>query len=108
MEMNAYQAAAKETAVFPPDSGIVYTALGLVSEGGEVADKIKKIIRDQGGEFSDEAREAIKKELGDVLWYVAGLAWELGFTILANMYIDPATAGTHVTCGLANFIRYMW
>jgi NTP pyrophosphatase (non-canonical NTP hydrolase) len=81
MEMNAYQAAAKETAVFPPDSGIVYTALGLVSEGGEVADKIKKIIRDQGGEFSDEAREAIKKELGDVLWYVAGLAWELGFTL---------------------------
>ena len=77
MEMNAYQAAAKETAVFPPDQGIVYTALGLASEAGEVTDKVKKVIRDSGGVFSDEAREAIKKELGDVLWYVSGLAWEL-------------------------------
>ncbi len=81
MEMNAYQAAAKETAVFPPDQGIVYTALGLASEAGEVTDKVKKVIRDNGGVFSDEAREAIKKELGDVLWYVSGLAWELGYTL---------------------------
>jgi len=81
MEMNAYQAAAKETAVFPPDQGIVYTALGLASEAGEVTDKVKKVIRDNEGVFSHDAREAIKKELGDVLWYVSGLAWELGFTL---------------------------
>lgn len=81
MEMNAYQAAAKETAVFPPDQGIVYTALGLASEAGEVTDKVKKVIRDNEGVFSYDAREAIKKELGDVLWYVSGLAWELGFTL---------------------------
>jgi len=81
MDMNAYQAAAKETAVFPADQGVVYTTLGLASEAGEVADKVKKIIRDSGGVFSDEARESIKKELGDVLWYVSGLAWELGFSL---------------------------
>lgn len=81
MEMNAYQAAAKETAVFPPDQGIVYTALGLASEAGEVTDKVKKVIRDSDGVFSEEARDAIKKELGDVLWYVSGLAWELGYTL---------------------------
>ena len=81
MEMNAYQAAAKETAVFPPDQGIVYTTLGLASEAGEVADKVKKVIRDNDGVFSEEVRESIKKELGDVLWYVSGLAWELGYSL---------------------------
>lgn len=81
MEMNAYQAAAKETAVFPKDQGIVYTALGLTSEAGEVADKVKKVIRDNEGVFTEEVREAIKRELGDVLWYVSGLAWELGYTL---------------------------
>lgn len=81
MEMNAYQAAAQETAVFPSDQGIVYTALGLASEAGEVTDKVKKVIRDSGGVFSDDAKDAIKKELGDVLWYVSGLAWELGYTL---------------------------
>ncbi len=81
MDINAYQAAATETAVFPPDQGIVYTTLGLASEAGEVADKVKKAIRDNDGHFSGEVREAIKKELGDVLWYVSGLAWELGFDL---------------------------
>jgi NTP pyrophosphatase (non-canonical NTP hydrolase) len=81
MDMNAYQAAANETAIFPPDQGIVYTALGLASEAGEVTDKVKKVIRDSGGDFSSEAREGIKKELGDVLWYVSSLARELGFTL---------------------------
>lgn len=81
MEFNAYQVGAKETAVFPEDQGIVYTTLGLVSEAGEVADKLKKIIRDSNGEMSDEAKLAIKKELGDVLWYVSALAWELGFDL---------------------------
>lgn len=79
--MNAYQAAANETAIFPPDQGIVYTALGLASEAGEVTDKVKKVIRDSDGDFSSEAREGIKKELGDVLWYVSSLARELGFTL---------------------------
>ena len=81
MEMNAYQAAARETAVFPPDQGIVYTAFGLASEAGEVADKVKKAIRDNDSVFSEEVQGSIMKELGDVLWYVSGLAWELGYTL---------------------------
>ncbi len=52
--------------------------LGVVGEAGEFADKVKKIMRDKKGEFNDEDREAIVKELGDVLWYVAVVALYLG------------------------------
>lgn len=81
MNMNEYQDAARKTAVFPKQQGLVYTTLGLTSEAGEVADKVKKVIRDNDGNFSDDVKQAIKKELGDVLWYVAGMAGELGFTL---------------------------
>ena len=81
MDINAYQAAAKETAIFPKDTGILYTTLGLNGEAGEVADKVKKIIRDHGGEMDDAARESIMMELGDVLWYIANLATELGYSL---------------------------
>ena len=81
MDFNAYQAAAKETAIYPKDTGILYTTLGLNGEAGEVADKVKKIIRDHGGEMDDAARESIMMELGDVLWYIANLATELGYSL---------------------------
>ena len=81
MDINAYQAAAKETAIYPKDTGILYTTLGLNGEAGEVADKVKKIIRDHGGEMDDAARESIMMELGDVLWYIANLATELGYSL---------------------------
>lgn len=58
-----------------------YPALGLVGESGEVAEKIKKIIRDQDGVLTDENRIEIAKELGDVLWYIAILADEMGVTL---------------------------
>ena len=54
---------------------------GLTGEAGEVADKVKKVIRDRGGVFDADTREAIKLELGDVLWYVAQLASELGYDL---------------------------
>ena len=81
MDINAYQAAAKETAIYQKDTGILYTTLGLNGEAGEVADKVKKIIRDHGGEMDDAARESIMMELGDVLWYIANLATELGYSL---------------------------
>ena len=53
----------------------------MTGEAGEVADKVKKVIRDRGGVFDADTREAIKLELGDVLWYVAQLASELGYDL---------------------------
>jgi len=60
------------------DHPIVYPTLGLVNEAGEVAGKVKKIFRDKQGVISEEDREALKQELGDVLWYLAQIATELG------------------------------
>lgn len=63
------------------DHPIVYPTLGLVNEAGEVAGKIKKIFRDKGGEIGAEEREALKSELGDVLWYLAQICTELDLTL---------------------------
>jgi NTP pyrophosphatase (non-canonical NTP hydrolase) len=52
-------------------SEFIDKVLGLAGESGEFADKVKKIMRDKRGDFTEEDREAILKELGDVLWYVA-------------------------------------
>jgi NTP pyrophosphatase (non-canonical NTP hydrolase) len=84
MNMQEYQDAALETAAYPGFGewlGVTYCALGLNGEAGEVADKIKKIQRDKMCVLSAADREAIKKELGDCLWYVAVLAFELGLTL---------------------------
>jgi NTP pyrophosphatase (non-canonical NTP hydrolase) len=65
----------------PVNDFIVYPTLGLVNEAGEFAGKIKKIFRDKGGEFSPEDKEALKGELGDVLWYLTQICTNLGFTL---------------------------
>jgi NTP pyrophosphatase (non-canonical NTP hydrolase) len=82
MDLNTYQQAAGRTALYP-DRGQnpLYPTLGLCGEAGEVADKVKKVMRDDGGVFSAERRQAIALELGDVLWYVAQLAHELGLSL---------------------------
>ena len=54
--------------------GFLEKVLGLVGEAGETADKIKKLIRDKNGVVNDEDRAAVKKELGDTLWYLAGIS----------------------------------
>ena len=81
MELNEYQAIAEKTAVYPKDVALVYGALGLTGEAGEVAEKIKKMIRDDDGELTEERRQLLKKELGDVLWYIATLAREMNFSL---------------------------
>lgn len=83
LTLNAYQDMSGYTAIYPEvgtgsAQALSYVTLGLVGEAGEIANKVKKIIRDQQGVVSDEARTELAKELGDVLWYVAGLARELG------------------------------
>lgn len=74
MDFDSYQMWTRSTAIYPNDQALTYTALGLASEAGEVAGKVKKIIRDGD---SVELREAVEAELGDVLYYLARVADEL-------------------------------
>jgi NTP pyrophosphatase (non-canonical NTP hydrolase) len=82
MRLSEYQAFSRSTAVYP-DAGdnLLYPTLGLCGEAGEVAEKVKKMIRDDDGVLSGERRAALAKELGDVLWYVAQLATEAGLDL---------------------------
>lgn len=73
-----YQASSKAFAIYPAQTAVEYVTLGLASEAGEVAGKVKKVLRDKQGDFTAEDVEAIGAELGDVLWYIAQLATELG------------------------------
>ncbi|HEX4116720.1 MAG TPA: nucleoside triphosphate pyrophosphohydrolase family protein [Solirubrobacteraceae bacterium] len=81
MDLSEYQRQSRRTAEYPREAWLAYPALGLAGEAGEVAEHAKKTIRDDGGKVSDERRAAMSKELGDVLWYVAQLASELGLSL---------------------------
>ncbi|GAB4465139.1 MAG: nucleoside triphosphate pyrophosphohydrolase family protein [Anaerolineales bacterium] len=82
MNFNDYQTKSRKTAGYPAiGHPVIYPVLGLANEAGEVAGKIKKVFRDKGGEISEETRAALKAELGDVLWYLAQVATELGLTL---------------------------
>jgi NTP pyrophosphatase (non-canonical NTP hydrolase) len=81
VELSEYQRLSRRTAAYPREAWLAYPALGLAGEAGEVAEHAKKAIRDDGGEVSEERRGAMSKELGDVLWYVAQLASELGLDL---------------------------
>jgi NTP pyrophosphatase (non-canonical NTP hydrolase) len=81
MQLSEYQRLSRRTAEYPRDAWLAYPSLGLAGEAGEVAEHAKKAIRDDGGTVTDERRLAIAKELGDVLWYVAQLASELGLEL---------------------------
>jgi len=92
MDFKQYQERAMGTAIYPGKGtmiGLVYVSLGL-GEVGEVQGKVKKIIRDDSGLVTEEKRDAISKELGDVLWYVAGMCHELGLDMekIAQANID--------------------
>jgi len=79
--VNDYQKEALKTAIYPQEFKIIYPALGLAGEAGEVADKVKKLIRDDNGVLSEERRKALMYELGDVAWYLAALAKDLGYDL---------------------------
>jgi len=104
MDFKEYQKLASQTAIYLdkfkmiyeriPEPvmkylGLSYTANGL-GEVGEIQGKVKKILRDQGGNITDENREDLKKELGDVLWYVSAMCSELGLSMneVAQSNID--------------------
>ena len=81
MTLNEYQNKALETAQYPKEHKIIYPTLGLTGEAGEVSDKVKKVLRDFNGDFSESIRYELAKELGDVLWYIATLSRDLGYTL---------------------------
>ncbi|VXB38073.1 nucleoside triphosphate pyrophosphohydrolase family protein [Nocardioides sp. AX2bis] len=82
MDCNDYQRAALRTArdVDAPDE-FMHLVLGLVGEAGEVAEKVKKLVRDHGSDLDRLDRDDMAAELGDVLWYTAVLASFLGLSL---------------------------
>lgn len=88
---DAYQKWASTTAVYPNvGKNINYPTLGLCSESGEVAGKVKKLHRDHGDAITPEIRQALIKELGDIMWYVAATCSELGLdmSVVARENMD--------------------
>ena len=82
MNFTDYQTQSRKTAKYPAiGHPVIYPTLGLTSEAGEVAGKIKKIFRDKGGVIGEAEREALKGELGDVLWYLAQVCTELDLSL---------------------------
>jgi len=79
MTAEFYEMKAGQTAIFPKYKALEYLALGLTSEAGEVAGKVKKLIRDgEDVEGFELKKIAIASEIGDVLWYCAMMANEVG------------------------------
>lgn len=84
MEILWYQARVNETAVYPGQGtiqGLQYTLLGLAGEVGEVCNRSKKVLRDEGGRINASYCVQMKKELGDVLWYLSQTATEIGISL---------------------------
>lgn len=80
MTFNEYQIASNKTAQYPKEElALYYLGLGIAGEAGEVAEKIKKILRNDNGVVTDEKKLELKKELGDILWYMAQVGVVLGF-----------------------------
>jgi NTP pyrophosphatase (non-canonical NTP hydrolase) len=91
MTFEEYQKLSRKTAIYPnKDNNFVYPTLGLSGESGEVAEKIKKILRDNNGVVDDSKKQELAKELGDVLWYVSQLTTELGLSLdeIASLNIE--------------------
>lgn len=81
MEINNYQEKALLTRTYGVGVDIIYPTIKLNGEAGEVAEKVGKVLRDNNGIFSNEIKLEIAKEVGDVLWYCAALAKDLGFSL---------------------------
>ncbi len=90
MTLDEYQAKALTTAITNPDPLMDKTiwAMGVAGEAGEVVEKWKKIVAYKDGKVSKEDREEFKKELGDVVWYIAVLAHRLGLSLEEIMQLN--------------------
>lgn len=85
MTLDEYQSGARRTALYPEEARVLYPTLKLAGEAGEVSEKLGKLMRDEGWKpgtpLTPAQTEALSKELGDVLWYVANLAADLGLEL---------------------------
>jgi len=82
MTFDEYQDLSLEFAMYDEEYSVLYPVLGLVGEAGEVAEKLKKRLRDFGGDIEDPVwKEEVKKELGDILWYLSAVSDDLGFSL---------------------------
>jgi len=93
MDFNEYQKLASRTADFtgvPGEYPLMYAALGLAGESGELIEKIKKIMRNDGGSVSEEKKISLTHEIGDVLWYLSQIArlLDVPFAVAAQANID--------------------
>ena len=80
--INYYQKQAAKTAIYPGSHKIIYPALGLAGEAGEVANKVKKFVRDGYDQEGFELKKGeLASEIGDVLWYCAALARDIGYDL---------------------------
>ena len=77
-DLDMYQQVAKQTAIYPREQAIIYPTLGLTGEAGEVANKVKKIIRDDGNKINESLVQEISAEIGDCLWYISILSDDIG------------------------------
>lgn len=82
LSFDDYQLKSRKTAIYPDiGNNIVYPTLGLTGEAGEVAEKVKKILRDKKGIVGRKDKKELIKELGDVLWYLSNIASELNISL---------------------------
>ena len=79
--------------------GFVEKTLGLSGEAGEVAEKIKKIVRDQNMNLTEDDKEAIKLELGDVLWYLSAISFYLGISLEEVAKVNLEKLSSRQACG---------
>ena len=89
MDFKEYQRKAVDFAIYPATHKVLYPTLGLCGEAGEVAEKVKKQVRD--GVFN---RHEVAKELGDVLWYLANICNDIGYNLdeIADLNIDKLSS----------------
>ena len=89
-DLDMYQQVAKQTAIYPREQAIIYPTLGLTGEAGEVANKVKKIIRDDGNKINESLVQEISGEIGDCLWYISVLADDIGCKLsdIANANLE--------------------
>lgn len=99
MDFPEYQTKSRKTAMYPSlGDNLPYLGLGIADEAGEVAGKVKKFIRDSHmssiGDLTQVQKEDLKKEIGDVLWYISQIATEIGFTLedVAQSNIDKLSS----------------